>query len=366
MPNETAVANRPTQNASPQSRGEVAVIKPARLPYPQGAEERFGVDRAAWRALTDAVFPAAKTADSIILALSYCRARKLDPFKRVIHIVPVWDSEQKRMVETVWPGIAELRTTAFRTGAYAGRDPAEYGPTITATVGSLSMSYPEWCQVTVYRMVQGQRVPFPGPRVYWLEAYAPAKRDDASPNAMWRRRPFGQLDKCAEAAALRAAFPEEIGGELIDDELRERHDHAPAENAPPRPTREQFASKPLPHPGITDAEVEEPEPDPPAADAQQPPADPPADAVAQGEAPDYRIAVEYVGTGKAATINGAKFQAALFAMLDENLGDAAAIREANEDTLDRLTREDRVRRAAIGDRFMAIAEGTYPAQGEAA
>lgn len=233
----------------PRQAGTEVAISGARLPYPKGVEERFGVDRAGWRALVDAVFPAAKTPDSIILALSYCKARKLDPFKRVVHIVPVWDSQQKRMVETVWPGIAELRTTAFRTGDYAGREPSEFGPVVKQKVGNVVIEFPEWAQVTVYRMVKGQRCPFPGPRIYWLEAYAQAKRDDASPNSMWAKRTRGQLDKCAEAAALRAAFPEEIGGDLSADEAEAMgyrgpdfaRDVTPAADAPPRPKREDFA-----------------------------------------------------------------------------------------------------------------------------
>src|SRR3546814_13865196 len=91
------MSNAVTQQQTRQPGTEVA-ISGARLPYPKGVEERFGVDRAGWRALVDAVFPAAKTPDSIILALSYCKARKLDPFKRVVHIVPVWDSQQKRKI----------------------------------------------------------------------------------------------------------------------------------------------------------------------------------------------------------------------------------------------------------------------------
>jgi hypothetical protein len=128
------------------------------------------------------------------------------------------------MVETVWPGIGELRTTAFRTGQYAGRDEARYGETITRKVGSAEVEFPEWCQVTVYRLLGGQRLPFPGPRVYWLESYAVkgGKDKDQSPNEMWRRRPFGQLDKCAEAAALRAAFPEEVGNEYAAEEMEGR------------------------------------------------------------------------------------------------------------------------------------------------
>lgn len=194
-------------------------ILPPRLPYHPAIEERFGVGLTEWRALVDAVFPLAKEPSSVILALSYCKARNLDPFKRPVHIVPMWNSAAKRMCETVWPGIGELRTTAFRTGQYAGRDEAKYGDTKNECIGSVAVQYPEWCQVTVYRLLGGQRLPFPGPRVYWRESYATAGRDDPSPNAMWRRRPFGQIDKCAEAAALRAAFPEEVGNEYAAEEM---------------------------------------------------------------------------------------------------------------------------------------------------
>lgn len=197
--------------------GEIVTIDKPRLPYVQGVQERFGIDKASWKALVESIFPGAKTPNSVIMALSYCRARNLDPFKRPVHIVSVWDSEKRAMVETVWPGISELRTTAFRTGAYAGREATEFGPTTEQQVGTIRMVFPEWGQVTVYRMMNGQRVPFPGPRVYWLETFASVK--DGSPNAMWKRRPFGQLDKCAEAAALRAAFPEETDGGPTAEEM---------------------------------------------------------------------------------------------------------------------------------------------------
>lgn len=204
------------------ARANLPAITAPRLPYHPALEERFGVDINQWRALVDAVFPLAKDPSSIILALSYCRARNLDPFKKPVHIVPMWNSALKRMVETVWPGIGELRTTAFRTKQFAGRDEASYGPDIKEKVGNVELTYPEWCQVTVFRFLHGQRLPFPGPRVYWRESYATAGRDDQSPNAMWKRRPRGQLDKCAEAAALRAAFPEEIGNELTAEEMEGR------------------------------------------------------------------------------------------------------------------------------------------------
>lgn len=200
-------------------KADLPAISAPRLPYHPAIEERFGINLTEWRALVDAVFPLAKETSSVILALSYCRARKLDPFKKPVHIVPMYNAALKRMVETVWPGIGELRTTAFRTGQYAGRDEAKYGPSKTEKVGNTVIEYPEWCQVTVYRLLGGQRLPFPGPRVYWRENYATSGREDLTPNTMWRRRPFGQLDKCAEAASLRAAFPEEVGNEYAAEEM---------------------------------------------------------------------------------------------------------------------------------------------------
>lgn len=213
-----ATAPAEKHEARPNGNAGVPSISRERLPYHPAIEERFGIDRASWRALVEAVFPLAQSIDSVLMALSYCRARKLDPFKRVVHIVPIWDSNAGRMVDTVWPGIGELRTTAFRTAQYAGRARTEFGPDVTMKLGSVEITFPEWAQVTVYRMIDGQRVAFEGPQVYWLETYAERKRNDPSPNSMWAKRPRGQIDKCAEAAALRAAFPEEVGNEYCAEE----------------------------------------------------------------------------------------------------------------------------------------------------
>lgn len=235
-----------------ESKGEVAVIKAARLPWHPLIGERFGVDKSGWRTLTDAIYPAAKTTDAVILALSYCKARKLDPFKHPVHIVPIYDKEQGKYVESVWPGIAEHRTTAFRTGQYAGADAATFGPTITRTfegetkqgVQKVEMRFPEWCQMTLYRLIGSNRVPMPGPRVYWLETYSHIGRTDL-PNDMWQKRPSGQIEKCAEAAALRKAFPEELGGELTAEEAEGLDAPTMEDVSPPRPKRDDFKPAPI-------------------------------------------------------------------------------------------------------------------------
>jgi phage recombination protein Bet len=217
------------------SKGQLVALKPPRLPYHEAVEERFGIDRAGWKALVEAIYPNAETADAIVMALSYCRARNLDPFKRPVHIVPMWSSVAGKMIETVWPGISELRTTAFRTGQYAGMAAPEFGPTIERTFKgkagrgkskgqerSLTLQFPEWCRVTITREFTGKERSFVGPKVYWFEAYAKWADTDV-PNEMWSNRPVGQLEKCAEAGALRRAFPEEIGNALTAEEMEGQH-----------------------------------------------------------------------------------------------------------------------------------------------
>jgi hypothetical protein len=158
-------------------KGQLVALKPPRLPYHEAVEERFGIDRAGWKALVEAIYPNAETADAIIMALSYCRARNLDPFKRPVHIVPMWSSVAGKMIETVWPGISELRTTAFRTGQYAGMSEPDFGPMIERTFKgaagrgkakgeerSLTLKFPEWCRVTITRETQRNRAPFRRPQ----------------------------------------------------------------------------------------------------------------------------------------------------------------------------------------------------------
>ena len=175
----------------------------------------------AWKVLTDSIFPTAKSAEGILLAVHYCLARNLDVMKRPVHVVPMYSKTLGREVETVWPGIAELQTTAARTGQWAGMDPPRFGPLCERTFAGrirrderwhdleITVSFPEWCEVTVYRIVNAQRCPFTEP-VFWLEAYARLGGSHSElPTDMWVKRPRGQLMKCAKAASLRAAFPEE-------------------------------------------------------------------------------------------------------------------------------------------------------------
>lgn len=220
----------------------------SRLPMPASAASR-GITPAQWRVLVETTFPSAKSAEAVEMAFDYCKVRGLDVFKKPVHIVPMWNSSLRREVETVWAGINEIQITAARSGAWAGMDSPKWGPLITKTFEgerrsqngtqhvSVEVTFPEWCEVTVYRMVQGQRCAFAEP-VYWEEACSTMGKNSKLPTDMWLKRPRGQLQKVAKSASLRAAFPEEA--ELTAEEMEGKEieaggaviiDHEPA--APP-------------------------------------------------------------------------------------------------------------------------------------
>ena len=113
-----------------EHKGEIAVFNKSRLPYHPAFEERFAIDRGRWQVLTESIFPSARSVDSIAMALNYCKARGLDVMKRPVNIVPMWNSDLRKEVETVWPGLAEVRITAHRTGQYAGIDECVFGPDV--------------------------------------------------------------------------------------------------------------------------------------------------------------------------------------------------------------------------------------------
>lgn len=173
--------------------------------------------------LQNSLYPGAAL-PSIKMVLSYCKAAGLDPMQKPVHIVPmpVKTGQKDRngydetvMRDVVMPGIGLYRTQAARSGQYAGMSEPEFGPVVDdPKLGR----YPEWCRITVRRMVGDQVVEFTA-KEYWIENYAAKSRNDSQPNAMWRKRPFGQLAKCTEAQALRKAFPELVSAEATAEEV---------------------------------------------------------------------------------------------------------------------------------------------------
>ncbi len=173
--------------------------------------------------LENSLYPGASP-QSIALVINYCKAAGLDPMQKPAHIVPMWDSKSGRMRDVIMPGVGLYRTQAARTGQYAGVTEPEYGPDVTEKVGGQEITYPAWCKVTVKRLLANGTIVEFSATERWKENYAVKGGKDKSvaPNAMWTRRPYGQIAKCAEAQALRKAFPEMTGSQPTADEMEGR------------------------------------------------------------------------------------------------------------------------------------------------
>ena len=181
--------------------------------------------------LQSSLYPGASIA-SIKMVLGYCKASGLDPMRKPVHIVPMWDRKAKRMRDVTMPGIGLYRTDAARTGEHVGTDEPIFGPMVDYELGGTKVTVPEWCKVTVYRLKNGQKCAYTATE-FWIENYATAGKDSDAPNAMWKKRGRGQLAKCAEAQALRKAFPE-VGSQPTADEMEGKVlDMGPAEVVQP-------------------------------------------------------------------------------------------------------------------------------------
>lgn len=193
------------------------------------------------KVLQSSLYPGAAP-ESIKMVLGYCKAAGLDPMQKPVHIVPMWDGKARQMRDVVMPGVNLYRTQAARSGECAGVSEPEFGPDVTENIGGQTITFPQWCRVTVSRRLPtGEIVNFAA-REFWKENYAVKGGQEKSiaPNAMWTKRPYGQIAKCAEAQALRKAFPE-IASQPTADEMEGKAlhpDEAPAVKVQPEAPRE--------------------------------------------------------------------------------------------------------------------------------
>lgn len=158
------------------------------------------------------------TTDELKLFIAQCNRTGLDPFARQIYAI-----KQGGALKTL-VSIDGFRLIAERSGKYAGQ------------------TEPEWCgDDGKWHTIWVEKGPPFGARVGVLRSdfkqplYAVARfasyNQSSGPN--WSRMPDVMLSKCAEALALRKAFPQELSGLYTGDEMREAEtDGAPASVEP--------------------------------------------------------------------------------------------------------------------------------------
>ena len=141
--------------------------------------------------------------------LNVCKLKRLDPFTGQVHCVKRYDSDLGREKMTIQVGIDGFRVIAARTGEHAGTSEPEFD--------SEEGQHPNWARVTVYRYGRGdEKIAYTAKARY--NEYKQTKRD-GNPNIMWANKPYIMLGKCAEALALRKAFPDELSGMYSDEEM---------------------------------------------------------------------------------------------------------------------------------------------------
>lgn len=159
--------------------------------------------------------------------LNFAQRTGLDPFARQIYMIGRYTKSGTKW--TIQASIDGLRIVAERSGDYAGQTPVEYcgedGNWRDVWVSNLP---PVAARVGVLR--HGFDAPLYA--VAYFDEYVQTDRE-GRPSAMWSSKPKLMLAKCAEALALRKAFPNDLAGLYTADEMG---------NAETRPAQEVTSS----------------------------------------------------------------------------------------------------------------------------
>jgi len=155
--------------------------------------------------------------DELRLFIQVCKGANLNPFLKQVFLVPRWDSREGKEVRAIQVSIDGFRAIAEESGTYAGNeDPIFTGDseiTYTSQKQQKQLKVPLEAKVTVYKLVGGQKCEFTA-TARWNEYYPGEKM-----GFQWHIRPYLMLGKCAEALALRKAFPKLLSGMYAQEEL---------------------------------------------------------------------------------------------------------------------------------------------------
>jgi phage recombination protein Bet len=159
-------------------------------------------------AVKDLIAPGLDAAELSLFA-DIANRSGLDPFGRQI-----WAYKRPKL--TIHASIDGLRLVALRTGLYGGQLPAKWcGPDRDWTDVWLDRTTPP---AAAMKAVFRRDYPTPTTAVAVFDSYA-ARGKDGKLTGVWATGPEIMIAKCAEALALRQAFPAEMAGLYIEGEI---------------------------------------------------------------------------------------------------------------------------------------------------
>lgn len=180
------------------------------------------------------------------LFIRQCERTGLDPFARQIYAVKRWDQQAGQEVMQTQVSIDGLRTIAAESGEMAGQDgPYWCGANALWSDVWLQSGDPRAARVIVLRK-HGNGVVGRYTGVALFDSYCQRKKD-GSPTRMWAQMAPEMLAKCAEALALRKAFPQSMSGLYTGDEMAQA-DNRPSDQGKSMETPLE-APETLAHPG---------------------------------------------------------------------------------------------------------------------
>lgn len=148
------------------------------------------------------------------LFIGVCKRLGMDPMAGQIYCMPTFDDSGRTFKAVV--SIDGYRSIAEDSGEYAGQTKPEWFDLDTNTWVEVwyGEENPVAARIGVHR--NGFREPLY--RVARYDAYVQTTKE-GKPNRQWRKFGAEQLLKCAEALALRAAFPRKLSGTHTPDEM---------------------------------------------------------------------------------------------------------------------------------------------------